>query len=189
MNTIESMKIVVAITGASGVEYGIELLKALKQKKVETFLVMSRWAGEVIRKEADHDPEKIKKMADHVFDNKDMAASIASSSFLVDGMVVVPATVKTCSEIAHAHCGTLISKAADNMLKMRRPLVVCVRDTPLSGPALEAMHKISIAGGVVMPLSPGFYHRPKDINDMFKFMTGKILDVLGIDNKEFKRWK
>jgi 4-hydroxy-3-polyprenylbenzoate decarboxylase len=97
--------------------------------------------------------------------------------------------VKTCSEIAHAHCGTLIAKAADNMLKMRRPLVVCVRDTPLSVPALEALHKISIAGGVVMPLSPGFYHKPKDIKDLVKFMTGKILDVLGIENQEFRRWR
>lgn len=183
------MKIIVGITGASGVEYGIELLRALKEKKVETFLVMSKWAEKIVQEEAPYKIDEIKKLASHYFGNDDMAASIASSSFLVDCMVIVPATIKTCSEIAHAHCGKLISKAADNMLKMRKPLVVCVRDTPLSAPALEALHKISLAGGVVMPLSPGFYHKPKDIKDLFKFMIGKILDVLGIENEEFRRWR
>lgn len=180
------MKIIVGFTGASGAGYGMELLRALKGK-AETHLVTSKWAEEVMRREG-YDPAEAKSMTPHTYSNSDMAAPIASSSFLVDGMVVIPATVKTCSEIAHAHCGTLISKAADNMLKMRKPLVVCVRETPLSVPALEALHKISLSGGVVMPLSPGFYHDPKDINDLFKFMAGKVLDVLGIENSEYKRW-
>ena len=183
------MKFIIGITGASGIEYGLGFLRALKEKDAETHVVMSEWAGKVMKEETGYGLEDVKRMASHFYSNDDMTSPIASSSFLVDGMVVVPATVKTCSEIAHAHCGTLIAKAADNMLKMRRPLVVCVRDTPLSVPALEALHKISIAGGVVMPLSPGFYHKPKDIKDLVKFMTGKILDVLGIENQEFRRWR
>ena len=104
-------------------------------------------------------------------------------------MVVIPATVKTVSEIANAHSGSLITRAADNALKMRRPLVVCVRETPLSGPCLENLAKIAQYGGLVMPLSPGFYHKPKDLNDMHNFITGKVLDCLDIENSRFKRWK
>jgi len=182
------MKIIVGITGASGAGYAVELLRALKEKGVETFLVISEWGEKLLEAEAGTGLDDVKKMASHCYGNDDMAAPIASSSFLVDGMVVIPATVKTCSEIATAHCGTLITKAADNMLKMRRPLVVCVRDTPLSAPALEMLRKIALAGGIVMPLSPGFYHEPKDIKGLYKFMAGKALDALGIANDEYKRW-
>lgn len=183
------MKVIVAICGASGIQYGIEILNALKELKVETYLVMSEWAERLIREETSQIPEDVKKLATKTFDNKDMAAPISSSSFLVDGMVVIPATVKTVSEIANAHSGALITRAADNMLKMRKRLVVCIRETPLSGPCLENLRKIAQYGGIVMPLSPGFYHKPEKIGDVLDFMTGKVLDALGVNNKKFKRWK
>jgi len=181
-------KIVVAMCGASGIRYGIEVLKALQEAKAETFLIMSDWAERLVAEETELKAEAVKKLANHVYQNDDMAASISSSSFSVDGMVVIPASVKTVSEIATAHSGSLITRAADNMLKTRKPLVVCVRETPLSGPCLENMAMIARYGGTVMPLSPGFYHKPKDINDLYNFITGKILDCLGIENSKFKRW-
>ncbi len=183
------MRIIVAVCGASGIRYGIEVLKALKEAGVETYLVLSEWAEKLVREETSQSPEDVKKLATKCFDNKDMAAPISSSSFLVDGMVVIPATVKTASKIASAHSGTLITRAADNMLKMRKRLVVCIRETPLSGPCLENMRKIAHYGGIVMPLSPGLYHKPEGIQDMLDFMTGKVLDALGVNNKKFKRWK
>jgi len=183
------MKVIVALCGASGIQYGIELLKALKEANVETYLVMSEWAERVIEEETDFKPIDVKKLATGVFDNKDMAAAISSSSFDIDGMVVIPASVKTVAEIACAHSGSLITRAADNMLKMRRKLVVCIRETPLSGPCLENLAKIVQYGGMVMPLSPGFYHKPKDIKDIYNFITGKVLDCLGISNERFRRWK
>ena len=180
------MKLIVGITGASGAGYAVELLRALRERNIETFLVTSEWGEKLLESETSQ--SDVKGMASHCYANDDMTAPIASSSFLVDGMVIIPATVKTCSEIATAHCGTLITKAADNMLKMHRPLVVCIRDTPLSTPALEMLHKLSLAGAIVMPLSPGFYHQPKDIKSLYKFMAGKALDALGIENNEYKRW-
>ena len=182
-------KIIVAMCGASGIRYGIEVLKALKEAKVETYLVMSGWAGRLVKEETELKPEAVKGLASKAFENNDMAASISSSSFRVDGMVVIPASVKTVSEIASAHSGSLITRAADNMLKCRRTLVVCVRETPLSGPCLENLARIAQYGGIVMPLSPGFYHRPKHLNDMYNFITGKVLDCLGIENRKFRRWE
>lgn len=182
------MKIVVAICGASGVNYGIELLKALKEAGVETHLVLSEWAERLFEEETDSSVEEVKKIASKSYGYKEMGAAISSSSFLVDGMIVCPATVKTVSEIANAHSGNLISRAADNMLKTRKPLIVCVRETPLSGPCLENLAKIAQYGGIVMPLSPGFYHKPKSIKDLEAFIVGKALDLLGIKNEKFERW-
>ncbi len=182
------MRIIVAMTGASGVVYGIELLKTLKEAGVETALVISKWAERLIEEETGLKTEDVRKMADNVYGYKEMDAPISSSSHPVDGMVVIPSTVKTASEIAGSHAGNLISRAADNMLKTRKPLIVCLRETPLSGPCLENLAAIARYGGVVMPLSPGFYHRPNDLNDLYNFITGKIMDILGIENKRFRRW-
>ncbi len=183
------MKLVVAICGASGVGYGIELLKALKEAKIETHLVLSEWAEKLIEEETNYKLAEVKKLADKCHGYKDMAAAISSSSFSIDGMIVCPATVKTVSEIANAHSGNLISRAADNMLKTRKKLVVCIRETPLSGPCLENLAKIAKYGGIVMPLSPGFYHKPKSIKDLEAFIIGKIQDIFSIKNNKFKRWE
>lgn len=182
-------KIIVAICGASGVQYGIELLKALKEAKTETHLILSEWAERLIEEETEYKIAEVKKFASKVYDYKNMAAAVSSSSFLVDGMIVCPATVKTVSEIAHADSSNLISRAADNMLKTRKTLIVCIRETPLSGPCLENLAKICQYGGIVLPLCPGFYHKPKNLQDLFDFISGKALDLLGIQNKKFKRWE
>ncbi len=182
------MKIIVAMCGASGIRYGIEVLSALRESGAETFLVMSKWAERLVEEETELNPEAVKEMADHHFQNNDMAAPISSSSFLVDGMVVIPASVKTVSEIANAYSGTLIARAADNMLKTQKKLVVCIRETPLSGPCLENLARVARYGGIVMPLSPGYYHRPESIEDLHDFITGKVLDSLGIENSKFRRW-
>jgi len=183
------MKIIVAVCGASGINYAVELLKTLKEKDIETYLVISKWAEKVTELETDYKIDEIKSMATECSDEYDMAAPISSSSFLVDGMIVIPATVKTVSGIANAYCDNLITRAADNVLKMKKRLVVCIRETPLSPATLENLKKISLYGGIVMPLSPGFYHKPKDLNDIYKFIVGKCLDALGIENNEFERWK
>ncbi|MCX6799503.1 MAG: UbiX family flavin prenyltransferase [Candidatus Diapherotrites archaeon] len=183
------MKLIIAICGASGVVYGIELLKALKEAKVEAHLILSEWAEKLIEEETEYKVAGVKKLASKVYDYRGMAAAISSSSFIVDGMIVCPATVKTVSEIAHADSSNLISRAADNMLKTRKPLIVCIRETPLSGPCLENLAKIAQYGGIVMPLSPGFYHKPKKMQDLFDFISGKALDLFGIPNKKFKRWE
>ena len=182
------MRLVVAICGASGVQYGVELLKALRESGVETHLVLSEWAEKLIEEETDQTLSSVKKLASKCYGYKDMAAEISSSSFLVDGMVICPATVKTCSEVASAESTNIISRAADNMLKTGKKLVVCIRETPLSGPCLENLVKIARYGGIVMPLSPGFYHKPKSIKDLEAFITGKVLDLFGIRNEKFKRW-
>ncbi len=182
------MKLIVGVCGASGVNYAIELLKSLKENKIETFLVLSEWSQKLIEEETDCKISEVKKLANHVYSNQDMTAPIASSSFLVDGMIVIPASIKTVSEIATADCSTLISRSCDNMLKTRKKLVVCVRETPLSPPALRNLYDISLFGGIVFPLSPAFYHKPKNIKDLEAFIIGKLLDLLGIKNEKFKRW-
>ncbi|MFH1545676.1 MAG: UbiX family flavin prenyltransferase [archaeon] len=181
-------KIIVAICGASGVGYGIELLKALKEVKIETHLILSEWSEKLIQEETDYSIKEVKALADRVYGYNEMNAAISSSSYLVEGMIVCPATVKTVSEIAHADSSNLISRAADNMLKTKKPLIICIRETPLSPPCLKNLFELSSYGAIVFPLSPGFYHKPKSIKDLMDFATGKIMDLMGIENKKFKRW-
>jgi polyprenyl P-hydroxybenzoate/phenylacrylic acid decarboxylase-like protein len=181
-------RIIVGISGASGVGYGIELLRALGEADIESHLVISRWATQVIAEETELNAHEVHQLAGAVHHNDNLAAPISSSSFQVDGMVVIPASVKTVAEIANAHSATLIARAADNMLKLRRRLVVCIRETPLSGPCLENLTRLAGYGAVVMPLSPGFYHHPATVQDLHDFITGKVLDALGIDNERYRRW-
>jgi len=182
------MKIIVAVTGASGANYSLALLKALKERNIEVHLIISEWAGKVFKEETGKNVFLLKKYAKKTYSNDDLAASISSSSFLVDGMIVLPASIKTVSEIVHAHTSTLITRCADNMLKIKKPLVIGVRETPLSGPALENLWKLSIYGAIIFPLSPGFYHKPKKVSDLEEFIVGKALDLLGITNNTFVRW-
>jgi len=185
----EKKRIIVAITGASGTNYAIALLKELKKQKIEVHLIISEWASEVLKEETGKKVGALKKLATQTYSNSDLAASISSSSFLVDGMIILPASIKTCSEILHAHTSTLISRCADNMLKTKNKLVIGVRETPLSGPTLENLLKLSIYGAIIFPLSPAFYHKPKKIADIEAFIVGKALDLLGVPNNKYNRWK
>jgi len=182
------MKIIVAVTGASGSNYAVALLKALRKQKIEVHLIISEWAGEVLKLETGKKISELKKLATKSYSNTDLAASISSSSFIVDGMIILPSSIKTVSEILHAHTSSLITRCADNMLKTKKPLVIGLRETPLSGPTLENLLKLSIYGAIIFPLSPGFYHKPKKITDINDFIVGKAMDLLGIPNKEFNRW-
>jgi len=182
-------RIIVGVTGASGIEYALEFLKELKKsKEIETHLIISEAARKVIEVETDFKPKDFEKLADFSYDNKNMAASVSSSSFKVDSMIVIPASVKTCSAIANAYTDELIARCADNILKFKKKLVVCLRETPLSTACLKNLHELSLMGAIVMPLSPGFYLNPKSKKDLIDFMIGKCLDALEIENN-FKRWK
>jgi len=183
------MKIIVAVTGASGTNYALALLRELKRQEVEVHLIVSEWAKEVLKEEVGKKVTELKKLATKSYSNEDLASSISSSSFLVDGMIIIPSSIKTVSEILNAHTSSLITRCADNMLKTRNKLVVGVRETPLSGPVLENLWKLSVYGAIIFPLSPAFYHKPKKIADLENFIVGKALDLLGVSNTKFKRWE
>ena len=181
-------KLIVALTGASGIQYGIEVIKAFVEKEIETHVILSEWANYVLQDEAGIDSRQIKETVYRTYDNKDMYSALSSSSTLIDGMVVIPATVKTVSNIAQANTGNLISRAADNMLKMRRPLIIGIRETPLSPPCLHNLSMLATYGAIILPLSPGFYHKPQTFQELFDFITGKVLDCLNIANNKYLRW-
>lgn len=181
--------IIVAITGASGVIYGVELLKALKELDIETGLLISDPAKIVIEYELEQDLNEIKSLASHCFEANEIDSSVNSGSFKFDSMVIVPCSMKTLSAIANAYASNAITRVADVALKERRNLVIVPRETPLRTAHLENMARISHEGGIILPAMPAFYHNPQSIDDMAHFIVGKILDVLNIDNEMFKRWK
>ena len=181
--------ILIAITGASGVIYGVELLKALKELEIETGLLISDPAKTVIKYELKETLDEIESLADHCFDANEIDASVNSGSFKFDSVVIIPCSMKTLSAIANGYASNSISRVADVALKERRDLVLVPRETPLRAVHLENMLKISKEGGIILPAMPAFYHDPKDIKDMTNFIAGKVLDVLKIDNEMFKRWE
>jgi gallate decarboxylase subunit B len=182
-------KIIIGMSGASGTNYAQNLLNHLNKMDVEIHLVISEWAEKVFEKETGKNISTLKELATKTYENDEMGALISSSSFLADGMIIIPASVKTVSEIASAHTGKLIVRCADIMLRYKKPLVVALRETPLSGPCLENLAKIAQYGGMVLPLSPGFYNEPKKISDLEDFMSGKAMDLIGLENNIYKRWK
>ena len=182
--------IVIAITGASGVIYGVELLKALKELDIETGLLISDPAKIVMKYELkDYSLEEIESLADHCFEANEIDSSINSGSFKFDSLVIIPCSMKTVSAIANGYASNSITRVADVALKERRNLVLVPRETPLRAAHLENMLRISKEGGIILPAMPAFYHEPKDIKDMTDFVVGKVLDVLKIDNEMFKRWE
>lgn len=182
-------RIIVGITGATGVIYGIRLLEVLMELNTETHLVLSEAAKRNILLETNYTVEDIEKMAFMIHDARNMAASISSGSFKTDGMVVVPCTVKTLSGIAHSYNDNLIVRAADVVLKERRRLVLVVRETPLHKGHLELMSKVADIGGIILPPIPAFYFGPQQIEDLIDHTVGKVLDLLDIDHSLFKRWE
>lgn len=183
------MKVVVGISGGSGSIYGVSLLKALKQLNIETHLVVSTMGEYVTEHECGVNLEQLKGMATYYHDNKNFAAPIASGSFKVDKTIIVPCSMKTLSGIANGYSDSLLSRACDVAIKERRQLIIVPRETPLSPIHLENMLKLANMGITIFPPSPGFYNHPETIEDIVLNMTGRLLDMLGIDNDLVSRWK
>lgn len=177
-----------AITGASGVIYGIRMLEALSKLKVETHLVMSEWGARNIKIETDKTVEYVKSLAAKYYEDDNMAAPISSGSFQTGGMAIVPCSMKTLASIANAFDDSLVSRAASVCIKEQRKLVVVPRETPLSKIHLENMEKLAGAGAIILPAMPGFYHRPQTMDDLINHVVGKVLDQFGIEHNLFKRW-
>jgi len=182
--------VVVGISGASGAIYGVRLLEVLGARAdVETHLVMSAGAETTIRYETERAPAEVAGLADVTYGERDLAASLASGSFLTDGMVVAPCSMRTLSGVANSAADNLIVRAAYVHLKERRPLVLVVRETPLHAGHLRLMSEATAAGAIILPPVPGFYQRPQTVADIVDHTVGKVLDVLGIhDHELFRRW-
>jgi 4-hydroxy-3-polyprenylbenzoate decarboxylase len=182
-------RMVVGITGASGVIYGIRLLEALRNSgDFETHLVLSEAARITLPLETDRSADEVESIAHRVHDPKDLASPLASGSFRTAGMVIVPCSIKTLSAVAHSFNDNLLVRAADVTLKEGRRLVIAPRETPLHKGHLSLMLRVAELGAVILPPVPGFYHRPKTIQELIDQTVGKLLDALGVDNDLFPRW-
>lgn len=181
------MKVIVAVTGASGTIYAKGFLEAAKSHGIETHLIITD-SGEKVAKYELGGVDQLKELANAIYDWKDLTAAIASGSHDVDAMVIVPSSMKTVSAIAHGFADNLVTRAADVQLKERRTLLLVPRETPLHAIHLENMAKLAHMGAVILPAMPGFYHNPESVQDIVDFITGKILDQLGKENDLYKRW-
>lgn len=182
------MKLIVAITGASGVIYAKRLLEVLREANIEVSVIISITAEKVIRKELGISKSEIQNLASEYFDVYDMEAPVASGSVLNDGMLIVPCTMATLAAIASGLSFNLITRTADVMLKESRPLVLVPRETPLSEVHLENMLRLKKMGVHIVPAMPAFYNYPQNIDDLVDFVVGRILDALKIKHKVYKRY-
>ena len=183
------MRLVVGITGSSGVVYGIRLLEVLKQNGIETHLVISPAAGKTLVIETEHNLEYVESLASFNYRFQDVSAKISSGSFRTDGMAVIPCSMKTLSAIANGFEESLLVRAAMVTLKERRPLVLVPRETPLAIPHLRNMLYAAEAGAVMLPAMPSFYHQPKTIDDIVNHLVGKVLDSFGVEHSLYRRWE
>ncbi len=182
------MKLIVGITGSTGVIYGVRLLEVLKEKKIQTHLIITEWAKKCLTMETKFKPEEVKLLATTVSDESNMAASVSSGTHKIDGMIVIPCSMKTLSSIANGYDATLVARAAGVTLKESRKLVLVTRETPLTAINLENMLKLARLGVVILPPVPGFYTKPKTIDDLVDHTVGKCLDQFDIEHNLYKRW-
>jgi len=193
MTTSNTSRLIIGISGASGIIYGLRILEILKNlednKRPELHLVMSRSAEVTLAYETKMKTSEVHQLADIVHANKDISATIASGSFKTDGMIIAPCSMKTLAEIASGVTSNLLSRAADVTLKERRRLVCLTRETPLHSGHLKNMLALSEMGGIVAPPVPAFYTKPKTIDDIVEHTAGRILDLFDIEAGLVKRWK
>jgi len=182
------MRLVVAITGASGVVYGKRLLEELHSKKIETHLIVSKAAEKVIEHELEISKETIEKLAVHSYNVDDLSTPMVSGSYKTDAMIIIPCSMKTLAGIAHGYSDNLILRAADVVLKERRKLILVPRETPLNVIHLRNMLELAKQGVTIIPAMPAYYHKPKNIQSVIDYVVGKVLDCLGIEHVLFKRW-
>lgn len=179
---------IVAMTGASGSIYGIKVLEALKEVGIQSHLVMTKWAEATLKYETDMTAQEIMSLADVRYGNKQMSATISSGSYVTDGMIIAPCSMKTLAAIRTGVTDDLVSRAADVTIKERRKLVLVIRETPLSPIHLENMLELSRIGVTIFAPVPAFYTRPKTIDDIVNHTVGRILDCVGVDTGQFERW-
>jgi 4-hydroxy-3-polyprenylbenzoate decarboxylase len=185
-------RLIVALSGATGVIYGLRLLQILGGvEDVETHLIVSDAAKQTILLETDYLVDQVEALADKVYNFDDLAATISSGSYKTIGMVIIPCTMKTLSGIAHAYSDNLILRAADVVLKDRRKLVLVLRETPLHVGHIRLMAQVTEMGAIIMPPVPAFYHRPKTIDDIINQTVNRVLDLLDIELGQdlFQRWQ
>ncbi|AYO31319.1 UbiX family flavin prenyltransferase [Biomaibacter acetigenes] len=183
------MRLIVAITGASGAIFGIRILEELKKKNVETHLIVSKWGGFTIEEETGYKVAEVEKMASFCHDVNDLSDVVASGSFKTDGMIVAPCSMKTLAGIACGYSDDLIIRAADVCIKERRKLLLMVRETPLSSIHLENMLKLSRLGVIIMPPVPAFYTKPVTVDDIVNQTVAKALDYFGVETEHLKCWQ
>ncbi|WP_313109049.1 UbiX family flavin prenyltransferase [Atlantibacter sp.] len=185
-------RLIVGISGASGAIYGVRLLQVLQSvPDIETHLIMSQAARQTLALETSLSLRDVQALADVVHDARDIAASVSSGSYRTSGMVILPCSIKTLSGIVHSYTDGLLTRAADVVLKERRPLVLCVRETPLHVGHLRLMTQAAELGAVIMPPMPAFYHQPATLNDVINQTVNRVLDQFHIDLPEdlFHRWQ
>jgi flavin prenyltransferase len=182
-------RLVIGISGASAVIYGVRMLELLGKTNIETHLVMSRSAEMTLAYETDFSPKEVRALASVNHPIADIGAAISSGSFATMGMVIVPCSIRTMSEIATGVTSTLLTRAADVALKERRRVVLALRETPLHSGHLRNMATLSDIGAVVAPIVPAFYNRPKTVDDIINHTVGRLLDLFGIETDVVKRWK
>ena len=183
-------RLIIGISGASGVIYGIRMLEMLKEVgDIETHLVMSKYARLNIEIETDYTPQEVEDLADVVYSVSNQAASISSGSFKTDGMVIAPCSMKTLSGIANSSADSLLVRAADVVLKEQRRLVLMAREAPLHVGHCKLMYEAAQLGAVIAPPMPAFYNRPQTIDDLINHSVGRVLDLFDIDTGILKRWE
>ena len=182
-------RVIVGISGASGVIYGVRALELLKAAGVETHLVISKAAEMTLAYESELSPKELRGLADHYHPATDIGASISSGSFHTSGMLIAPCSIRTMSEIATGVTSSLMSRAADVVLKERRRLVLAVRETPLHTGHLRTMLQLSEMGAVICPVVPAFYNKPKTLDDIINHTVGRLLDLFEIEVGAVRRWK
>jgi len=189
MNTKTPRRLVIGISGASGAIYGVRMLEMLKKTDIETHLVISKSAEMTLVYETSYKPKDIRELASVNHPMADIGASISSGSFLTMGMIVVPCSIRTMSEIATGVTSSLLSRAADVVLKEKRRLVLAVRETPLHGGHLRTLTTLSDIGAIIAPIVPALYNKPKTVDDIINHTVGRLLDLLDIETEMVKRWQ
>lgn len=189
MEDVTPRRLLIAMTGASGLVYGIKLLQLLRDSDYETHLIISKPAQVALAYESSMKVRDVTALADKVHDNDDVTAAVASGSFRTEGMIVAPCSAKTLGEIAAGSGATLVARAADVTLKERRRLVLLLRETPLHLGHCRNMVAVTEVGAVVMPPVPAFYPAPESIDDIITFTAVRALDLFGIDAAPVRRWK
>lgn len=188
----KKQRLIIGISGASGAIYAIRLLEVLRAvPNIETHLIISQAAKQTISAETDYTLQKVRSLSDVFYDHRDVGAAVSSGSFRTSGMIIVPCSIKTLSGVAHSYTDDLMTRAADVCLKERKPLLLCVRETPLHLGHLRLMTQAAEIGAQIVPLMPAFYHRPQSVDDIINQSVNRLCDQFGIELEQdlFERWK